>query len=572
MILGTLLAIHMLIMTPAFRAHAASYVVSNLDDSGPGSLRAAITAALASPEDDTITFSVSGTINLATKLPVLTSGSALTIDGTGQNIIIRGPGEGCSTMPNCRVFASIIKLNLINLTITNGYVNSQGAAILNYGTLHVTDCTISGNISGNGGAILNLGIATIINSTISGNSGGGIINAIQNGVEPNTGILTVLNSTISGNTGGANTAGIGNLGFLTVTHSTIANHEGFGIFTGESSPLEGANTTLQNTIVANNGVNCGYEITPPIDGSYNLVWGDDTCPGINADPKLLALADNGGPTWTHALGNGSAAQDQIPSGINGCGTTYTTDQRGAPRPAPGSSSCDIGSFEKPPATAVLLTKAVASAAAKPGDAITYTITFSNTSVITTTDVLITDTLPAPITNPGWRSSGVTLTPIEGQTYAWRAPDLLPGEGGVITITGVLTRPLAAGVFTNTVTLAVSGTVQTAEAPLTVEQVAPVADAGADQTVGLSQTVTLYGSGTDDNGDALTYGWTQTGGPAVTLSDPAAQQPTFTAPSATTVLTFTLTVTDTAGLSDTDDVVVNVKYVYYWPIILKDATP
>ena len=190
-------------------------------------------------------------------------------------------------------------------------------------------------------------------------------------------------------------------------------------------------------------------------------------------------------------------------------------------------------------------------------------------------MVITDSLSSDISNPAWSSSGVTLTPIGGQTYAWTAPDLAQGQGGVITITGVLTKPLLAGTQPNTVTLAVSGTVQTANADLTVENVAPVA-VGIGHSTRISETATLDGSGSfDDNGDALTYGWVQTGGAStVTLSDPAAQSPTFTAPGAETVLTFTLTVTDTGALADTDEVVVRVveSYLYYFPIMFKNGTP
>ena len=105
---------------------------------------------------------------------------------------------------------------------------------------------------------------------------------------------------------------------------------------------------LINTIVANStaGGNCFGPIT---DGGGNLVWGDTTCPGINADPKLLALADNGGPTWTYALDDGSAALEQIPTGANGCGDTYTTDQRGYARPGTRNDQvnkkCEIGAWE-----------------------------------------------------------------------------------------------------------------------------------------------------------------------------------------------------------------------------------
>ncbi|WP_165547171.1 PKD domain-containing protein [Kribbella sindirgiensis] len=72
---------------------------------------------------------------------------------------------------------------------------------------------------------------------------------------------------------------------------------------------------------------------------------------------------------------------------------------------------------------------------------------------------------------------------------------------------------------------------------------PVANAGAPQSAVAGTTVTLNGSGTDADGDALTYAWTQTGGPAVTLSSTTAAQPTFTAPSAASTLTFSLVVRD-----------------------------
>jgi hypothetical protein len=65
--------------------------------------------------------------------------------------------------------------------------------------------------------------------------------------------------------------------------------------------------------------------------------------------KLLPLANNGGPTWTHALDNGSVALEKIPESTNGCGTTFTTDQRGEVRPGTRNSQttkmCEIGAWE-----------------------------------------------------------------------------------------------------------------------------------------------------------------------------------------------------------------------------------
>jgi hypothetical protein len=55
----------------------------------------------------------------------------------------------------------------------------------------------------------------------------------------------------------------------------------------------------------------------------------------NENPNLGPLANNGGPTFTRLPNPPSAAIDAIPNGTNGCGTTLTTDQRGAPRPING---------------------------------------------------------------------------------------------------------------------------------------------------------------------------------------------------------------------------------------------
>ena len=90
----------------------------------------------------------------------------------------------------------------------------------------------------------------------------------------------------------------------------------------------------------------------------------------------------------------------------------------------------------------------------------------------------------------------------------------------------------------------------------VNNLPPVADAGEDRIVSRNTTVALDGSGSADPDDGIAaYLWAQTGGPAVSLSDPAAVGPSFTVPDAVgETLTFQLTVTDTFGAGDSDDVV------------------
>jgi hypothetical protein len=90
---------------------------------------------------------------------------------------------------------------------------------------------------------------------------------------------------------------------------------------------------------------------------------------------------------------------------------------------------------------------------------------------------------------------------------------------------------------------------------------PTADAGVDQNVDEKTTVTLNGSNSSDPDDSLKSSrWKQAAGPAVTLSDPTSDQPTFTAPNVGAngiSLTFELVVTDILGLQSSDTTIVNV---------------
>lgn len=124
----------------------------------------------------------------------------------------------------------------------------------------------------------------------------------------------------------------------------------------------------------------------------------------------------------------------------------------------------------------------------------------------------------------------------------------------------------------------TGITNTPFSTLTVESSAcadkkPVADAGPDQRMGERTVVTLDGRGSSNPGPgtALSYAWTQTAGPAVTLSDATSAQPTFNALEVTadTVLTFQLTVSDEFA-SNTDTVDITVRDVNRAPVA--DAGP
>ena len=121
-------------------------------------------------------------------------------------------------------------------------------------------------------------------------------------------------------------------------------------------------------------------------------------------------------------------------------------------------------------------------------------------------------------------------------------------------------------FTVTVTDAANpnpSTASTTSAPVQIDvqnYAAPVADAGTSQSnIDIGTTVTLDGSASEQiDGHTLTYSWTQTSGPSVSLSSTTAVMPTFAAPIGPVTLGFALTVDDTYNSSAPVTVYVNVN--------------
>jgi len=94
-----------------------------------------------------------------------------------------------------------------------------------------------------------------------------------------------------------------------------------------------------------------------------------------------------------------------------------------------------------------LTKTVTPSTTVPGQIITYTLVYINHGLDVAADVLITDIVPITLTSLSYTYAGAVISPTSGVSYTWQVADLNPGEGGVITITGVVSPSLeGSGVF------------------------------------------------------------------------------------------------------------------------------
>jgi hypothetical protein len=216
-------------------------------------------------------------------------------------------------------------------------------------TVTVENCVLSGNYSRFGGAIYSLALdpnnnsssSSLIlkNSTLSGNrvcSGGGAI--INESLEGGNATVRVDNCTLSDN-----------------KHVSECNeHNGFGMISnGASSSSSTSVVELKNTILDSGEawgnlynddaygaqiVSYGNNLSSDLGGGFLIGSGDLT----EKDPMLGPLADNGGPTRTHALLEGSPAID-AGSGTDIAGNSVSSDQRGVSRPQ--RVAHDIGAFE-----------------------------------------------------------------------------------------------------------------------------------------------------------------------------------------------------------------------------------
>ncbi|MGB0560809.1 MAG: CHAT domain-containing protein [Spirulinaceae cyanobacterium] len=299
----------------------ANQTVTNLNDAGAGSFRQAMMDV---GDNESVTFAVTGTINLATTVSWNQLG--ITIDGNGSTL----QGNGGFRILRSTAFSSVETTTIQNLTITDGDTNGpgNGGGISNASNLVLNNSTVSNNIAySSGGGAWSYGNITVIDSVISGNSAG----TNGGGVVSDSGTITVIDSTISDNVsilqdGG----GISSDGNISISNSVISGNSAIS-----GNPSEGngggirsvnGNISIANSVISGNFANGNGSGIQSVNGNVAVTnhIGD-----LNLDidaNRQVSLSGSGSITVTGSIDtNGNDLTVNAASGIDITGLSLQTE-------------------------------------------------------------------------------------------------------------------------------------------------------------------------------------------------------------------------------------------------------
>ncbi|MEO3924804.1 right-handed parallel beta-helix repeat-containing protein [Micromonosporaceae bacterium B7E4] len=246
-----------------------------------------------------------------------------------------------------------MRVSLLRLSVTGNTAGADGGGIESQGSgaFSIVDTTVSQNTAEHGGGFANVadGTLQVTGSTFWDNRartyGGGIYNASD-------AEALIENTTSSGNVaqvagGGLYTDADAGLRVVNATiNRNVAPHgSGVGDEPGGSVnfPVEPSTSVIfRNSLVAGNlySPECSFAVGSEggnLDSADSCYFRGSRDRSNAGDPKIDAIADNGGPSMTHAIQDDSFALD---GGVAPCAPL---DQRGVTRPK--NTACDIGAYE-----------------------------------------------------------------------------------------------------------------------------------------------------------------------------------------------------------------------------------
>jgi CSLREA domain-containing protein len=431
------------------------FTVSNLNDSGAGSLRQAVSDANSAGGIRIIDIAagLAGTIVLTSgEIPINTS----LFMGASVAGAVTISGKGASRIFNLTSDPAGAGVSIANLTLANGTTAGNGGAIAMSGQyLALTNCVLTNNAGGSdGGAIQcnsSQGIVVARGCTFSGNQAqtGGAIDFSPNGgnllldgctlsnnnataamggalfVNGAVGFFgcTVRNCTISANVSKVNGGGIGlknSAGIFWVQNSTLSLNMALAGSGGGIARTSGTGTIWLTSSIDCDNVNAAapdlstsgtVSAVACLIGSTTgvLTFNGDTFTNANigVDPNLGPLQNNGGSTQTQLPAVTSKA---IGNGTNPAGVTMDQRGRGFPRSVGGV--IDIGAVTVRPTNLLVtnaldsgpgsLRQAIVDANANPGpDTISFDPAYFNmprTITLTTGQLIASDRVT--INGPG----------------------------------------------------------------------------------------------------------------------------------------------------------------------------
>lgn len=290
----------------------ATFTVLNTNDSGPDSLRQAIIDANNTAGNDQINFnfssgSSSNTITLVSALPSIVSAGiagTVTINGLGASSLTINGNNG-----NFRIFSINVggDLTISGVTVTG----ANSGAFSNFGSLAISNSTISGNTASNGGAIFNRTNGTdsstlaITNSTISNNTSNGAGGGIYaRHLSSGSLVVTITNSIFSnnttGNSGSGNGGGIYNsAATFEINGSTFSNNSTLnaGGAICSAGPLTISNSTISGNIATNGaGIQNNFSVlnvfNSTISGNNATTGGSKKGGGIYNNAGTLTISNS----------------------------------------------------------------------------------------------------------------------------------------------------------------------------------------------------------------------------------------------------------------------------------------
>ncbi|MGQ0620999.1 MAG: choice-of-anchor Q domain-containing protein [Panacagrimonas sp.] len=336
-------------------------------------------------------------------------------------------------------------VTLTRSTVSGNSATYGGGLTAFHSTITLTHSTVSGNSAGRmgGGLYAYLGTFTLTHCTVSGNSAGNSAGNGGGGLYTRFSGVTLSNSTVSGNSAGDQGGGLfSSNDTVTLTHSTVS-----GNTSGGASEMYEVNSTLtlNRNLFGHSGRSNGsafYGFTP---GPTDINATSDGPGGGTALTAILnpTLANNGGPTRTHALVFGSPAVDAI--AYADC--TLPSDQRGIARPQ--GTGCDIGAFEARQGN-LRAVKTASNAVIGIDGTTTFTLSARNLALTPDVGGSLSDTIPSnlSITSVTPTTTG-TVCETVGKLVSCTLPSLALND---VASVDIATTGDAVGDASNTVTV------------------------------------------------------------------------------------------------------------------------